>query len=305
MTSTHTKDCLELDTDDKILEFVFTQPIDDETLYAPDSVILPVQKLIPIQTLTDLKSEAVALGISEERLKSIKLDELRAIALVDSKEPKHQEAERIFSTIIQQNPSYPSAYNNRAQLTQLYALFLSQLPEKFVPDKSNPYEPQVVGKKVKMLQLSAMSDLNQSIQLCYQLYPLFSPEGTSDLLALQEKLQQQKQQQGEQSGGQQDVGSQDDIIIPRVLIQSLCQRAILHKLRGNELLSFQDFKQAAALGSKMAKEELDNMNEFEKLNKETVFQVMKQLSNELNQTAIDYQQQLKDDAKKHAEHVVE
>lgn len=292
MTSTHTKECLELDTDDKILEFVFTQPIDDETLYAPGSVIRPVQKVLPIQTLTDLKSEAVALGITEERLKSVKFDELRAIALVDSKEPNYREAERMFSTIIQQNPSYPSAYNNRAQLTQLFALFLSRFPEKFVPNKDDPYEPQVVGKKVKMLQLSAMSDLNQSIQLCYQLYPLFSLEGAKDLLALQEKIQQQLQQQREDT---------DKIIVPRVLIQSLCQRAILHKLRGNELLSFQDFKQAAALGGKMAKEELDKMNEFEKLNKETVFQVMKQLSDGLNQTAIEYQQQLKDNAKQHSE----
>lgn len=301
MTSHHTTAVHDLLSDDKILDFVFTETVDDVTLYAPNSVIIPQKPILPIQTLNNLRSEAEALDISTETLTDVKLQEIRAIALIErgylrnkennsneiQEKPDFKTAEEILTKITQQCPNYPSVYNNRAQLNQLYALALDQIADILIQqDQDNITKidlpptllnktPSDIKKQVKMLRLQALSDLNQCIQLIHQLYPLFSPSGSKDLLL---KLECKK--------------NDDELIIPQVLVQALTQRALLHKLRGNEMLSFQDFQQASSLGSKLAQEELNSMNTFELLNKQTVQKLMSNYFQGLHQNSIDNQQQL-------------
>jgi hypothetical protein len=335
MLPVHKAEVFNLTSDDDLLSFMFSHPMEElnenfEELTPQDSNVANIPHIpstIPIQTgLESLRSEAEALNITAENLKEIKMKELQAIYVAEPRVaeaekkaqncagsddnqpqgillPKFQQSNQIFTQIITKYPNYPSAYNNRAQLNQLLALYVSQYPELFTQLTQTPVsndegeKKAQISKKIKLLQLQALSDLNQSIQLCHRLYPLFAPDGTTKLLQLQEteeiEIKKEQIEFEHNNPGKEFTRPKSKLVIPRVLIQSLCQRAILHKLRGNELLSFQDFKQAAALGSTMAKEEIDSMNTFERLNRETVFQMMKQHTSDLNDVASGYQEQIR------------
>lgn len=324
----HTTDTHNLTSDDAILDYVMKQSFEDVSLYTKGSYSVPKYDIpLPVQTLEVLRTESEALKIPEDKLKEVKLQEIRAIYLVErgyfkkqqksdptttdttstpttdetspSERSDFQGALEIFNEIIAHHPNYPSAYNNRAQLNQLYALsleFHSKHGGAALADHA--MTPDDMMRKVKHLRLQALSDLNQSIAILYTLYPLFSPSGAADLQKLLEKQQQlQQAQQQKKEGGEEEEATKTttpeeqlpQLIIPKVLVNSLTQRALLHKLRGNEKMSFQDFKHASLLGSPLAQKELEEMNPFEVMNKEAVHKLMAEYYASLHQTSLENQ----------------
>ncbi len=104
-----------------------------------------------------------------------------------------------------------------------------------------------------MIRISAMSDLNQALMIMYSLYPEFAPQNIAQ------------------------IKSDKVVKVPVVLVQALCQRGVLHRVRGNFNQYRSDMQMAAALGSAFAQQELVDMNPIAQLNSEMLPEILAQL----------------------------
>ena len=104
-----------------------------------------------------------------------------------------------------------------------------------------------------MIRISAMSDLNQALMIMYSLYPEFAPQNIAQ------------------------IKSDKVVKVPVVLVQALCQRGVLHRVRGNFNHYRSDMQMAAALGSAFAQQELVDMNPIAQLNSEMLPEILAQL----------------------------
>jgi hypothetical protein len=158
----------------------------------------------------------------------------------------------LLDTILAQCPRHVSALNNRAQVFQLKAAVYAIAAES----SDSPLDEAGRAKlrdDADLLRIQAMSDLNRALQAAYALYPHLAP---AKLEALP-----------------RDATTR----VPVALVQALCQRGVLHRVRGSFKLYREDMVAAAALGSPFAQKELVDMNPIAQLNAEMLPEILKQL----------------------------
>jgi hypothetical protein len=184
----------------------------------------------------------------------------------------------VLSDIAAKRPKYASAFNNRAQARQLLAIFIVRAQEKEdaanagIDLSSSPAAPadaapapgaaaapaaepavpisdagRAALKKARLLQTLAMSDLNNAIMVCSELYSRRAAAAGGD-----------------------DSGYRP----PRALLQAFCQRAALHRLRGNDQFALEDIHRAAELGSAWAQKERVALHPVARLNNEMLGEIL-------------------------------
>ena len=240
--------------------------------------------------------------------------DLRLCLFIANAETARQEALEsaiaVFTALITECPDYASALNNRAQARQLLAMHLVKQQQSVEEAAANaaagpataaaagdesaePAAPAVavfpstpegkaVVQKAQMLQVTALSDLNQAIMICHKLY--------NKLLARrrQEKASAKNADASAatSNGTATATANGDDVDDsgyrpPRALLQALCQRAALHRLRGNDEQALLDMHKAAELGSAWAQRERAAMHPVAQLNSEMMGEMLQMANAEI------------------------
>ncbi|RWS28108.1 tetratricopeptide repeat protein 36-like protein [Leptotrombidium deliense] len=165
----------------------------------------------------------------------------------------------------------------------LNAIFNPLLPssdfEEQCDAQENQNEKLEVSEEMKQLELKGVSlaengDFDEAVH-CFKTLIELCPQYASAYNNLAQTLRLK----GDTTGAMQNLETAIQLSAEKSKTrrQALCQRALIHRLLGNEDQSLKDFKEAANCGSEFAKQQVVLMNPYSALCNQMLSQMISEL----------------------------